>query len=71
MLGHLRVEDTKERAGIMVDGKRVPSHGTVRPSALNHLYFGPPFIPCGLGALAHLWSNNVKLMEMTPVKVQE
>lgn len=43
VLGHLRAEDAKERAGITVDGKRDPSNGLVRPSALNHLYFGPLF----------------------------
>lgn len=71
MLGHLRVEDTKERAGIMVDRKRDPSHGMVRSSALNHLYFGSPFISCGIVTFIHPWSNYVELMEMTPVKVQE
>lgn len=29
MFGHLRVKDPKENSGIMVGGKRVPSHGMV------------------------------------------
>lgn len=43
VLGHHRAEDAKERAGMMAGGKRDPSKGMVRPSALNHLYFEPPF----------------------------
>lgn len=43
----------------------------VSPTALNHLYFEPPFTSCGTGTLAHPWSDNVVLMEMITVKVQE
>lgn len=71
MFGHLRVKDPKENSGIMVGGKRVPSHGMVRSSALSRLYFGPPFISCGMGILTQPWSDNVDLMEMTPLKIRE
>lgn len=49
VLGHHRVEDAKERAGMVVGGKRDPSNGMVSPSALNHLYFEPPLTSCGMG----------------------